>query len=196
MNSHRADTANTLAATQPSSPSPLPPWLPAPSPSGSAARQGSPSPLPECESRPCHFIPFIPSSLQLCSALPHLSFALDVLRFHPGLPSVKPQTVLAPRVARSRCNATPSSSEAVAGSQAAPSHMQHPAEPSKSQRRRRCWRFCSGFLLQHRGSTAESGSDNFLPSPQVQLLLCSASPSTSTTKIIYRLLPTSKASKG
>lgn len=198
MNSHQADAANTLAATQPSGPLSSPPAAACPEPAAPpAALPGRAAPHhPKRESSPCHFIPFIPSSLQLRSALPHLSFALDVLGFHPGLPSVKPQTVLTPRVARSHCNAIPSSSEAAAGSWAAPSHMQHPAEPSKSQQRRRCWRFCSGFLLQHRGSTAESGSDNFLSSPRVQLLLCSASPSTGTTKIIHRLLPTSKASKG
>lgn len=38
-----------------------------------------------------HFIPFIFSSLQLHGAWPHLSFVLDVLGFHPGLPSVQPQ---------------------------------------------------------------------------------------------------------
>lgn len=141
---------------------------PARSPSGSAARQGSPSPPPERESSPCHFIPFIPSFAVPCR----------ICRLH-WMCSVSTLGILQSN--HRRCWFP----------QAAPSRVQHPAEPPKSQqRRRRCWHFCCGFLLQHRGSTAESGADDFLPSPRVQLLLCSASPTTGTTKIIYRLSPT------
>lgn len=157
-------------------PSPTP-WLSAPSPSSSSARQGRPSPPPEHDSHPCHFIPCIPSSLQLRGASPHPSSPLDVFGFHPGLPSLKSQDMPAPQPPRTRCSATPSSSAAAPG--------QRPLIRSILQSLQKANK--EGSVGS--GSTADSRADHLLLSPRLQLPLSSASPSTGTTTVIHWLYP-------
>lgn len=176
-NATRAVTKPTLQTLlqPPSSVVPSPtPQLSAPSPSSSSARQGSPSPPPEHDSSPCHFIPSIPSSLQLRGASPHPSSPLAVFGFHPGLPSLKSQAAPAPRAARDRCNATPSSSAAAAG--------QRPLTRSILQSLQKANKEGSG-------SAAEGRADYLLPSPRLQLPLHSAAPSAGTITVIHWLYP-------